>query len=134
MSDNGLPGQPQDLPGKPGTVTEPSLCPGMPALQNPLHGSDEVMTETDPRKQFDEHRGYCRLLGHEVVFAYCRIAKEGLPCFKILDCWYERLPVEDYIQTLYSPEERGQILARPAPKMTTLVDLINKARQRTQPE
>lgn len=82
------------------------------------------------KNRFDSESGYCRMLGHEVSFSYCRIAKNGTPCFKIMDCWFQRIPIAVYMEESYSKEEIEQILAKPADKITTLYDLIEKAKNR----
>ncbi|MFO7761465.1 MAG: hypothetical protein ACQES8_03250 [Thermodesulfobacteriota bacterium] len=81
-------------------------------------------------KRFDSQSVYCRMLGHEVPFSYCRTVQGGFPCFRILDCWFEKIPVQDYINYHYSMEEQEQIFKRPDAKMTTLLDLIEKAKSR----
>ena len=81
----------------------------------------------------DEHDGRklrCRMLGHEVDFAYCRAPGAELPCRKILDCWFETFDVEAFLREHYSEEQIAQILAPPAPKIASLVDLIQQAQQR----
>lgn len=70
------------------------------------------------------------MLGHEVPFSYCRAAQNGLPCFKILDCWFEKIAVQEYLDLHYSAEEQENILKKPAPKVNTLLDLIEKAKNR----
>ena len=79
--------------------------------------------------RFDSETSYCRMLGHAVPFQYCRTAAEALPCRKIRDCWFEKLPVEAYIEENYTPEEQAKIFAPPAPKMASLLDLIERAKR-----
>jgi hypothetical protein len=62
-------------------------------------------------EDFDSEKIYCRKLGHHVSFKYCRGENEGLPCARILDCWFERLPIEDFIRTNYTEEECARIFA-----------------------
>ncbi|SLM31605.1 conserved hypothetical protein [Desulfamplus magnetovallimortis] len=81
-------------------------------------------------EQFDKHTGYCRMLGHDVPFSYCRQVQESRPCFKILDCWFDKLPVQEYMDRHYSKDEQEDILKKPTPKILTLVDLIEKAKNR----
>lgn len=75
----------------------------------------------------DERRQRCRVLGSEVTFGYCRKMKEGLPCWKVLDCWFEHFPVQDFVREHYSEEQREQFLARPKPKILSLVEMIQQA-------
>lgn len=73
------------------------------------------------------------MLGHEVPFSYCRTSQEGNPCFKILDCWFDKFEIQAYLDAHYTPEAQATFLSKPAPKVVTLLDLIEKAKQRTQP-
>ncbi len=79
------------------------------------------------KKKFDSNTGYCRMLGHDVPFSYCRIVKDGLPCFIILDCWFERIQIQEYLTFNYTQEEIETFLERPKPKVATLFELIQKA-------
>lgn len=81
------------------------------------------------KKRFDSKRGYCRMLGHEVAFSYCRGVKNGLPCFKVVDCWFERFPVENFIRDNYTEAEKKLIFMKPENKITTLFDLIEKSKK-----
>ena len=83
---------------------------------------------------FDEKEGYCRILGHHLRFSYCRSCQEGLPCFKILDCWFEKFGVQEFIEKNYSAEEIEQFLRKPKPKMQTLMTLIQQAQERAKKE
>ena len=86
------------------------------------------------KDKFDMQRGYCRRLGHDVNFSYCRIAGQGrdgqdVPCFKIFDCWYERFDIQAFMKSHYSPEEIKALLIPPRDKVSTLFELIEKARK-----
>lgn len=74
----------------------------------------------------------CRRLGHEVTFGFCRKENRGLPCRLILDCWWERFDVRAFLGSHLSPAALAQLEnpAPPAPKLLTLVDLIEQARER----
>lgn len=78
---------------------------------------------------YDAEEGYCRMLGHHVPFRYCRTMKSDLPCHWILDCWFERIPVEEYIKTYYNEEERLKIFERPKPKIESLIEIIERAKK-----
>jgi len=79
-------------------------------------------------ESLDDNRSYCRMLGHYVPFRYCRTVNETLPCRKIKDCWFERMDIENFIGENYTDVEIERIFTVPSQKITTLVDLINKAR------
>jgi hypothetical protein len=76
----------------------------------------------------------CPRLGGDVAFGYCKTCEEGgKPCFKVLDCWWERFDVVAHMQGCLSPEAFAALGARrpPTPKVASLVDLIRQARERT---
>ncbi len=79
---------------------------------------------------YDKEEGYCRTLGHYVPFRYCRSVRNGVPCHRILDCWFERIPAEEYLREHYTEEEIADILKPPVSKLVSLVELIEKAKKR----
>jgi len=79
--------------------------------------------------QFDDKNSYCRTLGHYVPFRYCRTVNNGLPCRKIKDCWFEKIDIVLFITENYTESEQEQIFAPPPEKISTILDLINKARE-----
>jgi hypothetical protein len=79
--------------------------------------------------EFDDREGYCRRLGHHLKFQYCRTVNEGLPCHLLSDCWFDKFPVTEFVERNYSPAEREKFSQPPQPKISSLVELINKARQ-----
>ena len=74
----------------------------------------------------------CPRLGGPVDFRYClRAAGQGRACFKILDCWWEIFDVTEYIRRTMGEDELAALAARrPQPKVTSLVEIIRRARQR----
>lgn len=76
----------------------------------------------------DQRETYCRMLGHLVPFRYCRGMPDGLPCRKILDCWFECFDVAAFVKKYYTAEQIERILAPPKPKMTSLMELIERAK------
>lgn len=75
----------------------------------------------------------CPRLGSSVTFAYCLGGGEaGGPCFKICDCWWEIFDVVGYLQERLGPETVAKLArARPAPKVASLITLIEQARKNT---
>ena len=76
----------------------------------------------------------CPRLGGEVTFSYCRSCEEGeRPCFKVLDCWWERFDVVAHMKACLSPEAFAALATRRPPpnKVASLVDLIRQAQERT---
>ena len=82
---------------------------------------------SDPINHHDQRVRHCPMLGHEVPFGYCRAPGAPLPCGRILDCWWEHFDVQEFVQGHYSPQQIQSILAPRQPKVTTLVELIQKA-------
>lgn len=71
------------------------------------------------------------MLGHAVNFSYCRKTAEGVPCRKIMDCWFETLPIKDYMEEHFTEEELKTIFKPPESKMTSLLELIEQAKKRS---
>ena len=73
----------------------------------------------------------CPRLGGPVPFAYCDTTGEnGKPCFKIADCWWPYFDVMGYLNKRLTAEEREALLKRrPQPKLSSILDLIQHARQ-----
>lgn len=78
---------------------------------------------------FDEEEGYCRMLGHYVPFKYCRTVTNMLPCYRILDCWFERLPIEEFVAAHYTAEERGKIFRQPKSKLSSIIEIIERVKK-----
>lgn len=76
----------------------------------------------------------CPRLGGPVSFGYCRTCGEDKgPCFKVLDCWWERFDVVGYFKHRLPEEKLAQLQCAPPPnKVTSLVELIRQAKERTQ--
>ena len=80
--------------------------------------------------KYDSEEVYCRKLGHHLTFQYCRTVNRQLPCHKIADCWFEQLPIREFLEQHYTAEEIEQILTPPQDKMSSLIELIQKAQNR----
>ncbi|MEJ2108765.1 MAG: hypothetical protein P8Z37_02415 [Acidobacteriota bacterium] len=86
---------------------------------------------TDTRStEFDDRECYCRILGHHLHFSYCRSYQDGLPCYKILDCWFEKFEIREFIRDNFTPEEIERFMQAPKPKVQTLMSLIEQAQKR----
>jgi hypothetical protein len=82
--------------------------------------------------RFDSEKIYCRKLGHELDFKYCRQEQDLLPCSKVLNCWFERIAIEEYIQKHFSEAERKKMVAPPQNKIVSLIDIIERAKKNNQ--
>ena len=78
--------------------------------------------------QYDDEIIYCRRLGHDLTFAYCRRGSRGLPCAAILGCWRERLPVSEILTAQFSPEELAQAFRPPQDKLSNILDIVRQVR------
>jgi hypothetical protein len=59
--------------------------------------------------------------------------ESGAPCFKVIDCWWETFDVVRYLKDHLAPEQLDRLLsARPKPKISSLVELIEQAKKRQQ--
>lgn len=85
----------------------------------------------DESRDHLEHR--CPRLGGPVTFNYCRLhGGEQLPCWKILDCWWEIFDVVSFLKQYLSAEQFERLRnTQPKPKVTSLIELINQAKKRT---
>jgi len=93
------------------------------------------MMKKDPTPPGENEQIRCPRLGHHITFSYCRVESGGLPCFKIIDCWYEHFMVEDFLRSQLKPEEWEKVFNRPMkPKILSLVELIEEAKKRTEEE
>ena len=72
----------------------------------------------------------CPRLGNAVPFNYCEVCGDDQqPCFKILDCWWEHFDVVQYLKDHLSEDQFNRLMqARPKPKVTSLLELIEKAK------
>jgi hypothetical protein len=73
----------------------------------------------------------CPRLGHEVELAYCEREGGDLPCVRIIACWQGFLPIAARLQQRLSPQEWERFRRlEPKDKMTSLLELIEKAKRR----
>ncbi|MBN4065026.1 hypothetical protein JYT85_00070 [Desulfocapsa sp. AH-315-G09] len=81
-------------------------------------------------EEYDKKEGYCKILGHFLTFDYCRSTNKGLPCSKILNCWFQQFPIEKFVSEHYSEEEYKKIFAPPKTKILSLTEILEQAQQR----
>jgi len=80
-------------------------------------------------EQFDTEEGYCRKLGHHLNFQYCRTERNGKPCTKIYDCWFEKFDIAVFMQEHYSEADIDALNRIPSPKANTILELIWQAQE-----
>ena len=73
----------------------------------------------------------CPRLGGPVTFQYCRECGDGeLPCWKVIDCWWEYFDVVGFFQSILSEKQFKRVLMdRPESKVGSLVELIKRAKK-----
>lgn len=76
--------------------------------------------------EFDDRSLYCRMLGHDLTFKYCRRTGDGRFCGRVFDCWHDRIEVARYLKTHFSDDEISNVLHPSSPKLHTLLNLIEK--------
>jgi len=79
----------------------------------------------------DQEQNYCRKLGHHLNFAYCRNERNGTPCPMVFDCWFEKFDIGAYMQAHFKPEEVPYLTQAKPEKVMTLLELIQRAQNRT---
>ncbi len=92
--------------------------------------SENNSNQKIPIQQYDNKEDYCPRLGHDIPFKYCRTVADGLPCFKIADCWHQKFDIKAYLEANHTEKELAKILTMPQPKVASLLDLIEKAKNR----
>ncbi len=86
--------------------------------------------EKSPSPPDDSFQIRCPRLGHEIYFSYCVKENMGSPCFKVLDCWFRYFDVVRYLKANLDRDQWERLVERRVkPKMVSLVELIQKAKQ-----
>ena len=79
----------------------------------------------------DDFEIRCPKLGHQIYYSYCAKENQGVPCFRTLDCWFEHFEVAAFLQKTLTPAQWKAAFANPPkPKMISLIELIEQAKNR----
>jgi len=99
------------------------------SLRIAIEKGDMKMKTVDDKDSLERR---CPRLGGPVPFSYCRTTGEGgMPCFKIMDCWWETFDVQTYLENNMSEAAfKSFTEARPPDKIASILDLIEQAKQR----
>lgn len=90
----------------------------------------KAMTDEHEPATPDEMEIRCPRLGGPVTFGYCRVENVGKPCFRSITCWSGRFDVEGFFRQFLSDAEYNECFCKPpTPKMTSLVELIERAKK-----
>lgn len=77
-------------------------------------------------EEYDGLEIYCRKLGHHLPFSYCREPGSAKVCSSIRECWYSRIDIDGYLKDRYSPEELEEALKLGLPKITGIMEILNR--------
>jgi hypothetical protein len=84
-----------------------------------------------PETPHEDKERRCPKLGGPVSFSYCRVESQGKPCSRSIQCWSRIFDVESYFRINMDDQEFCECFKdQGRPKLVTLVDLIEQARQR----
>ena len=79
----------------------------------------------------DDYEIRCPKLGHQIYFSYCAKENQGLPCYRVRDCWYAHFEVEQFLKKILTPAKwKAAFDKPPKPKMASLLELIEQAKKR----
>ena len=81
-------------------------------------------------EKIDQKQIYCPKLGHHLTFKYCRGENAGYACQKILKCWSQVNSMRDIVTEKISQNELKLAPSPPQAKITSLIALIEKAKER----
>jgi N utilization substance protein B len=90
---------------------------------------DEIQTMTlDSSDNFSKR---CPRLGGPVPLSYCMQSGEGsLPCFKVIDCWWQDFDIQTYLGERLTQDEFDRLInSKPPAKVASLVELIEQAKK-----
>lgn len=77
----------------------------------------------------NEYQIRCPKLGHQIAFSYCRLENRGLPCAKVLDCWYDHFLVEMFLRkTLSAQQWECTFNTPPKSKLSSLLEIMEQAK------
>ena len=92
------------------------------------------MATKGENSKYDHLEIRCPRLGGEVTFSYCRVEGGDLPCPRIMICWQPYFPVEAYLRENLTQSQWDRLFNQPpTDKITTLVELIEKAKKEKGP-
>lgn len=83
---------------------------------------DHGKNQPDPKQET-----YCRRLGHPVTLEYCARESVDLPCRLVFECWAGRVPIHDFLLTLYTKSEL-ETIEKPTSKLASLIDILSRVR------
>jgi hypothetical protein len=94
--------------------------------------SGKIILEMSMDGDNDNRERRCPRLGGPVSFRYCRQEGENdLPCWKVIDCWWESFEIGAYLRRNLSEDQFRRLATfRPKPKVSSLIEMIEQAKKR----
>jgi|GEM_PF-297917 len=95
-----------------------------------------VSKKSWPDKQMASSKDHlqrrCPRLGGTVEFSYCRcVGENGIPCWKVFDCWWEIFDVVAYFKGRLDKDTFDKIVNnRPKPKILSILELVEQTKAR----
>lgn len=88
------------------------------------------MNSSDFEKENDNKKIYCRKLGHEVVFGYCRKESITEPCYRIIRCWTEYIDILNYLKEKFGDTFVEEFSSRESTdKITSIIEILEKTKK-----
>ena len=81
-------------------------------------------------EEHDEKMIRCPRIGGDVNFKFCRSENSMLPCRWVVGCWKGRIDIHKFLEEHFSEEEQSRIFLPPKPKLESLMEMIEKAKNR----
>lgn len=93
------------------------------------------MKEHSADSPYEEKVIRCPKLGGPITFNYCKMESGARPCSRALTCWAGYFHVESHFRQILTPEEFHACFEMPpASRVTTLLELVERARKLTEPD
>ncbi len=79
--------------------------------------------------KYDNEEIRCRKLGHNVTFKYCRKESVDEPCEKMIDCWYSRMKIFEYLNGQFGTKFLQEFINRERKgKITSILEIVDRHR------
>ena len=76
---------------------------------------------------YDSEDIRCRKLGHNLTFKYCRKESVDEPCAKIIDCWFSRIEILEYLNNQFGTKFLHEFINRKKKdKMSSILEILNR--------
>ena len=84
---------------------------------------------------YDAEEIRCRRLGHDLTFKYCRKESMDEPCAKIIDCWFSRIGILEYLNSQFGTKFLHEFVNRERKdKITSILEIVDRNKDETKEE